>query len=89
MRELPRYRRRVDEARAVLIRLDRIERLERARAPASLLVAELRSLISEAEAWVRIDPGSTPRAESAIDRLREAVDRGPVAGMRAGRTLLA
>ena len=79
----------MDEARAVLSRLDRIERLERAGAPASTLVFELRSLVSEAEAWVRVEPISTGRAESAIDRLREAVEGAERSGMGDCRTLLA
>ncbi len=79
----------MDEARAVLTRLDRIERLDRAGAPASTIVAELRSLVSEAEAWVRVEPSSTDLAESAIDRLREAVDGAESAGMEDCRTLLA
>lgn len=71
----------MDEARAVLSRLDRIERLERHGAPASTLVPELRSLVSEAEAWVRVEPASTGRAESAIERLREAVDGAESTGV--------
>jgi len=79
----------MDEARVVLSRLDRIERLERDGASASTLVFELRSLVSEAEAWVRVEPASTGRAESAIDRLREAVEGAEGAGMGDCRTLLA
>jgi hypothetical protein len=43
----------VDEARTVLERLDRIERLEREGAPADELLAELRGLVGEAQAWSR------------------------------------
>jgi Tfp pilus assembly protein PilN len=45
----------MDEARRVLERLDRIEALERERAPASELLAELRALVGEAEAWLRAE----------------------------------
>jgi hypothetical protein len=83
----------MDEARSVLNRLDRIERLEQQGASAAALVAELRSLVSEAEAWVRIERAPTRRAEGAIERLREALDEtldgAPEAAWGAGRTLLA
>ncbi len=50
----------MDEARTVLARLERIEALEREAAPASMLFAELRALVTEAEAWV----GPTGRART-------------------------
>ena len=46
----------MDEARAVLRRLDRIEALDRAEAPAGELLGELRGLISDAENWLRAEP---------------------------------
>jgi hypothetical protein len=63
----------VDEADAVLTRLQRIEILDRERAHPELLLAELRELVREAEAWVRAEPTGTERAEAAIDRCREAL----------------
>ncbi len=45
----------MDEARAVLARLDRIETLEREGAPPGVLLDELRGLVQEAEAWVHLD----------------------------------
>jgi hypothetical protein len=42
-----------EEARRVIERLDRIEALDHARAPASALLVELRALVVEAEAWAR------------------------------------
>jgi len=60
----------MDEARAVLARLERIESLERARAPAAALLAEVRALLAEAEAWVRVEPQGTERAEDALERCR-------------------
>src|SRR5207245_1530660 len=59
------YRGRMEEARAVLARLERIERLDHAGAPAQDLLEEVRSLLREAEAWVRAEPGGTGRAEAA------------------------
>jgi hypothetical protein len=56
----------MDEARAVLARLDRIEALEREGAPPGALLEELRGLVQEAEAWARVDGG---------EREREVVER--------------
>jgi hypothetical protein len=63
----------MDEARALLRRLERIEALDRTEAPAGALLDELRALVAEAEAWVRTErPGA--RAEAAADRCRRALD---------------
>ena len=79
MRATAGYRRSVDEARSVLRRLERIEALERCGSPAEVMLAELRALVAEAEAWVRAEPGPTDGAEDAIERLRSAVsDRARV-----------
>ena len=43
----------MEEARAVLERLSRIEQLERRNATAAELLGELRALVSEAERWAR------------------------------------
>ena len=45
----------MDEARAVLHRLDRIEALEREGAKPAAVLAELQQLVHEAEAWARLD----------------------------------
>ncbi len=82
---IPGYVREMDEARSVLRRLERIEALERRGSPADLMLAELRELVAEAEAWVRVEPGPTEGAEDAIERLRQAVADPECAG----RTLLA
>jgi hypothetical protein len=42
----------VDEARRVIDRLDRIEALQSARAPAEALLDEVRQLLREGEAWL-------------------------------------
>jgi len=75
----------MDEARSVLERLEGIEALERRGSPAEVLLAELRELVTEAEAWVRVEPGPTGGAEDAIERLRQAVADPECTG----RTLLA
>jgi hypothetical protein len=59
----------MDEARAVLERLDRIERLERGRAEPAVVLEELRALVREAEAWARRE--RDPEAEAAARRLAE------------------
>jgi hypothetical protein len=63
----------MDEARAVVRRLGRIEALERGRAPAGALLAEVQALLVEAEAWVRAEPGGTEPAEDALARCRDAL----------------
>ena len=54
-------------------RLRRIEALDRARAPAGSLLAEVRELLAEAEAWVRSEPSGTEPAEEALERCRDAL----------------
>jgi hypothetical protein len=56
----------MDEARAVLARLDRIETLEREGAPPGVLLDELRGLVHDAEVWARMEGGE--RAREAIDK---------------------
>jgi hypothetical protein len=63
----------MDEARAVLRRLGRIEALEREGAPARSLLAEVRALLGEAEAWVASESGGTEAAEAALGRCHEAL----------------
>ena len=72
----------MDEARAVLERLRRIELLEREGAATPHLLAELRTLLVEAEAWVRAEGGGTERAERALEGCRSALDREPVGAER-------
>ena len=61
----------MDDARAVLARLDRIETLEREGAPPGVLLEELRGLVQEAEAWVRTEGGA--RAQNAVERCAAAL----------------
>jgi hypothetical protein len=63
----------MDEARAVLRRLSRIEALERDGAPAGSLLAEVHALLVEAEAWVAAERGGGERAEAAVERCRDAL----------------
>jgi len=63
----------MDEARAVLARLERIEALEAGGAPAGQLLEEVRGLLSDAEAWVRTEHAGTDLAETALERCRQAL----------------
>ncbi len=45
----------MDEARAVLHRLERIEALEREGARPAAVLSELQELVREAEAWARLE----------------------------------
>ncbi len=65
----------MNEAEKVVSRLRRIDALDRERAHPALLLAELRELVREAEAWTRAEAGGTDRAEAALQRCREALDR--------------
>jgi len=65
----------VEEARAVLERLERIAALERAGAGTRELVEELRALVAEATAWSREEGGDA--GERAVGRLRSALRKTP------------
>ena len=67
----------MDEARAVLQRLHRIEALDRDDAPAGELLDELRGLLHEAEAWLRTEPEPHGAVEALADcrRALESDDR--------------
>jgi hypothetical protein len=60
----------MEEAEAVLARLDRIEALERAGSPAAELLGELRALVGEAEAWARRERVEEP---ASVERCRAAL----------------
>ena len=61
-----------DEAAKVIQRLERIETLGRAGRPRSRLLDELRALVTEAEAWARVE--GDVRACSAVSKLREEAE---------------
>jgi hypothetical protein len=63
----------MEEARQVLERLKRIEELERRRAPSQELLAELRKLVRDGEAWLRAEREPAAAAE-ALERCRIALD---------------
>ncbi len=64
----------MEEARAVLARLERIEALEREGADVPALLAELRELVREATTWAERE--RDPVAREAAASLAEAQRRG-------------
>lgn len=68
----------MEEARTLLARLERIEALDRAQAPPAILLAELRSLVGEAEAWARRE--RDPAAWAAVGRCATALDGRAIVG---------
>jgi len=67
------YGRRMEEARSVLERFERIESMRRANAGPVELLGELRALLHEAEAWARVEGGDA--GDAAVARLRDALAR--------------
>jgi hypothetical protein len=63
----------MEEAWAVLARLERIEQMRREGALPEMLLAELRALLREAEEWSRVEGGDA--GERAVAGLREALAR--------------
>ncbi len=61
----------MDESGRILSRLRRIDALKADGAPGELL-AELRALVPEAEAWARAEGDA--RARAAVERLREEAE---------------
>jgi hypothetical protein len=67
----------MDEAHAVLARLERIEVLDRGGARREVLLDELRELLAEAEAWSRTEGGDAgERATEGLRAALEACDAG-------------
>jgi hypothetical protein len=78
----------MEEARRVLVRLERIGALDRQHAPPGDLLVELRALLGEAEAWVRAERSVPEAATDAVDRCRHLLG-GLELPRNPGRTLLA
>ena len=66
----------MDEARRVIERLERIEALDASTASPAQLLDEVRGLLRDAEAWVRVEGGDA--ADDAVTRLREALSSDAV-----------
>jgi hypothetical protein len=79
----------MDEGERVIERLRRIEALEQERAPARVVLGEVRALLAEAEVWVRSEGRGNARAEAAVDALRGALGAGEESVLAGQRTLVA
>jgi len=79
----------MDEAAHLLDRLDRIARLDRDKAPAQVLLAEVRALLTEAEAWARTEARDDERAQTAVRALNTSLERATRAAEGVKRTLVA
>ncbi len=67
----------MDEARCVLARLGRIENLRAAGAEPQALLAEVRALLAEGEAWVSAEGSAADSAVVALGRLASTLDGAP------------
>jgi hypothetical protein len=68
----------MDEARAVLARLETIEALEADGAPSRVLLDEVRGLLADAEIWVRTEREGTDLAETALERCKAALHEAEI-----------
>lgn len=71
----------MDEARQVLERLERIDRLRTGGGQRGAILAEVRKLLEEGEAWLAAEPAGTGSAREALDacRLRLVAGEGTAA----------
>jgi len=74
----------VEEARAVIARLDRIEAMALARAPAALVLSELELLVPETLRWLEREGPAAAAARIALERCLLVLREGShLAGARA------
>ena len=66
----------VEEARRVLERLERIDRLRKGDASREALLAEIRQLLAEGEAWLAVEPAGTEPARAALGLCRARLEAG-------------
>jgi len=77
----------VEKEQAIFERLERIDGLRKEEAPAGVLLDEVRALLSEAEDWVREEPGAPTRAVEAVERSRAALAAGEIGELETGAAL--
>jgi hypothetical protein len=66
----------MEEARKVIERLERIDELRQARAPARTLLAEVRALLAEGEEWLASErAGDLTEAAAALTSCRQRLAR--------------
>ena len=68
----------MEEARAVIARLDRIEAMEQAREPAGSVLDQLALLAAETERWLETETTAGVAARIALERCLQALERAPV-----------
>jgi hypothetical protein len=66
----------MDEARRVLERLERIDRLREGGSSRPVLLAEVRGLLSDGERWLAAEPAGTERARALLDESRRRLEGG-------------
>lgn len=64
----------MDEARRVMERLERIERLRRVEGSPRALLAEVRGLLEDGEAWLAAEGRDADVAAAALGRCRQRLD---------------
>jgi hypothetical protein len=80
----------VDEARNVIRRLERIEALQSVQAPAEELLAEVRQLLAEGEAWLAAERGGARgHGGNELSEARASVTAGAAAALEGCRASLA
>ncbi len=73
----------MDEARRVIERLERIERLRAGGGSRLVLLSEVRHLLAEGERWLEAEPSGTERARALVDETRRRL--GPTEEVVPGR----
>ena len=68
----------MEEARTVLERLRRIELLDREGAAPLHVLAEVRQLLTDVQAWLAVEGGETEDVDAALQRSLDALERRPV-----------
>lgn len=66
----------MEEARALIARLDRIEAMALARAPAALVLSELELLVPEAARWLEREGPAAATARVALERCLVVLKKG-------------
>jgi hypothetical protein len=78
----------MDEARRVLDRLERIERLRDDGAPVGVLLGEVRALLADGERWLATErPEGLDEARAALVRCRRGLGAGSGEEVVAGTAL--
>lgn len=72
----------MDEARAVIARLDLIEAMDPAREPVGRLLDQLALLAVETELWLERERTAGASARGALERCLAALERAPALSVR-------